>query len=171
MINKEQSIMVSDTSVLVNFLRIERVDLIADHSYEFLVTDHVSEEITDNYPAQLELFECAVADGILRVVSVTDAKAVALFARLSSTGTLGAGECSAIALSVHGGYSLAIDDKRAAKQARSVSSNLKILRTQELVASMIQEDLLTVAEADAMKDTWSDNHRFRLPFNSFNDIL
>lgn len=171
MINKEQSIMVSDTSVLVNFLRIHRADLIADHSCDVLVTDHVAEEITDNYPAQRELFESALADGTLQEVSVTDTEAVALFARLSSTGTLGAGECSAIALSVHGDHALAIDDKRAAKQARRISGNLRILRTQELMVSMIQEDLLTVTEADTIKDTWSANHRFHLPFNTFRDIL
>lgn len=171
MINREQSIVVSDTSVLVNFLRIGRVDLIADHSHEFLVTDHVSEEISDNYPVQQTLFASALADGTLREVSVTNAEAVALFGRLSSTGTLGAGECSAIALSVHSGYALAIDDRRAARQARRISHGLRILRTQDLVVSMIHEGLLTVGHADAIKETWSNEHRFHLPFKTFRELL
>lgn len=171
MINREKSIVVSDTSVLVNFLRIERVDLIADHSYEFLVTDHVSEEITDHYPAQQALFTSALENGALREVSVTNAEAVALFGRLSSTGTLGPGECSAIALSIHSGYALAIDDRRAAKQALRISHGLRILRTQDLVVSMIHEGLLTIRHADAIKETWSNEHRFHLPFNSFREFL
>ena len=42
-------LLVTDTSVLVNFLRIDRMDLIRDLSPRFLVTDHAAGEITDVY--------------------------------------------------------------------------------------------------------------------------
>ena len=34
-----------DTSVLINFLCIDRMDLIARHSHQFIVTDHVAAEV------------------------------------------------------------------------------------------------------------------------------
>ena len=43
------SAIVADTSVLINFLRVDRMDLIARHSHRFLVTDHVAAEVTDFY--------------------------------------------------------------------------------------------------------------------------
>ena len=45
---------VTDTSTLVNFLRVGRVDLLAGlTSYRFVVTDHVRAEVMSSYPAQL----------------------------------------------------------------------------------------------------------------------
>ena len=43
---------VTEASVLVNFLRIDRMDLIAGHSHAFIVTDHVADEVSDRYPHQ-----------------------------------------------------------------------------------------------------------------------
>ena len=34
-----------DTSVLINFLCIDRMDLIARYSHQFIVTDHVAAEV------------------------------------------------------------------------------------------------------------------------------
>jgi hypothetical protein len=62
---------VLETSVLVNFLAIDRVDLLASHpSYRFIITDHVRDEITSNYPEQVERLERAVSATILGVKSV-----------------------------------------------------------------------------------------------------
>ena len=42
-----------DTSVLINFLKIDGVDLLARHPhYQFIVTDHVAGELKDYYPEQ-----------------------------------------------------------------------------------------------------------------------
>ena len=49
-----------DTSTLINYLRIGRVDLLAGLSaYRFIVTDHVRHEVTVIYPAQLSNLEFA----------------------------------------------------------------------------------------------------------------
>ena len=47
-----RAIVVADTSVLINFLRIDRMDLIAAHPASFIATDHVAAEIADTYPEQ-----------------------------------------------------------------------------------------------------------------------
>lgn len=165
------SIIVSDTSVLINFLRIDRIDLLADLSHDFIVTDHVADEITDHYADQRTRFEAARAAGIFQQAAVTDPAEVELFGRLAASGRLGAGECSAIALAVHQGHVLAIDDRRASNQAHRISQDLQILTTQSLMVSMIQENLLDVAQADAIKDEWANHHRFRLTIHSFADLL
>ena len=62
-------VVVTDTSVLVNFLCIDRMDLIARHSYRFMITSHVVEEITDHYPEQQARLNAALAtsfDAFLR---------------------------------------------------------------------------------------------------------
>jgi predicted nucleic acid-binding protein len=43
---------IADTSVLTNFLRIDRVDLLAHLSSAFLITDHVETKITEPNPGQ-----------------------------------------------------------------------------------------------------------------------
>ena len=107
------AIIVTDASVLINFLRIDRIDLIAGHSHSFLVTDHVANEVSDRYPDQQRRFASALDSGTLAPVPVAAAEELRLFASLSATGRLGSGECSAIAASVQRGYTLAMDDRVA----------------------------------------------------------
>ena len=164
------TVVVTETSVLVNFLRIDRMDLIARHSNAFVVTDHVADEVSDQYPDQQRRFASAVEAGALSQESVTSRAEIALFGTLSASGRLGAGECSAIAVAVHRRHMLAIDDRRATTQARRVDRTLRILSTQDLMVSMIGEGLLDIVEADSIKDEWTARHRFRLKLGSFRDV-
>ena len=164
------TLVVTDASVLVNFLRIDRMDLIAGHSHEFIVTDHVADEISDRYPEQQQRFASAVKAGALSQQSVTNPSEVSLFGRLSASGRLGAGECSAIAVAVHRRHKLAIDDRRATIQARRADRTLRVLTTRDLMVSMIGEGLLDIVEADSIKDEWATLHRFRLKLASFRDV-
>ncbi len=50
-------IIIADTNVLINFLRIDRLDLIARHFYQFVITDHVREEITEHHPVQRQMLQ------------------------------------------------------------------------------------------------------------------
>ena len=63
----------------------------------------------------------------------------------------GAGECSAIALAIHRGYMLAIDDRVSVNHARRADATLRIFSTQDLIVSMIREGMLAVEEADRIK--------------------
>ena len=86
---------VTETSVLVNFLRIDRMDLIAGHSHAFIVTDHVADEVSDRYPDQQQRFASAVEAGALSQESVKSPAEITLFGTLSASGRLGVGKCSA----------------------------------------------------------------------------
>ena len=164
------SILVSDASVLINFLRIDRMDLIAAVSYEFIATDHVADEISEAYLEQRVRYQAALDRGAVAQVSLTDPDELELFAMLAASGRLGKGECSAIACAIHRGYALAIDDRRATREA-TARSDLEIVRTQDLIVSMINQNLLSIVEADVIKDEWEQRHRFRLTISSFAELL
>lgn len=164
-------IIIADTNVLINFLRIDRLDLIARHSHQFVITEHVREEITEHHPVQRQMLQKAIEDGIFEEKAVNALNELQLFGKLMSEGRIGSGECSAIACAVCSGFKLAIDDKRAIIEAQKISAALEIIGTQELMVSMISERLLEIEEADEIKNAWEAEHRFKLKILSFRDIL
>ncbi|MBC6404383.1 MAG: hypothetical protein GDA41_01385 [Rhodospirillales bacterium] len=168
-----QEIIVADTSVLINFLRVDRMDLIGRHPASFVATDHAAAEIEDS--DQKRRYVAAVSMGHLAECRVEQLDEVRLFARLSRGGRLGSGECSAIAAALKRNYRLAIDDNCAIKHAREEAERsghwLSIVRTQDIVVELIRNRVLTVQQADAMLADWASNHRFRLKIRSFNELL
>jgi len=169
------SIVVADTSVLINFLKIDRMDLIGAYPRRFLATDHVTGEIIDAYPEQQARYKAALAAQHLETCSVTDPNEVALFARLGPGQRLGAGECSAIAVALHRGLALAINDNRAVnralREAGLAGSKLEILRTQDVIVALIHAGILNVPTADQIKDAWANQYRFRIKEVSFSDLI
>ena len=170
-----RSIIIADTSVLINFLRIDRMDLIGAHPASFIVTDHVADEIADSYPDQQARYNAAVAAGLLDQQRIDDLAEVEMFLRLAERGRLGAGERSAIAVALLRGYTLAIDDTRAIhralEEAEVAGSALTILRTQDIVVELIRGGIVTVEAADAIHVEWATNHRFKLKISSFRELL
>lgn len=165
----ETTIVITDASVLINFLVLDRVGLLSRlPSLHFVVTEHVRAEITDHFPQQLQRLNAAFDAGVIEEISVTDIVEVALFADLTSKG-LGVGECSAIAVAVNRKLTIAIDDKRALKKVARLGYNLKVLGTEQLVVQLIAESVLTIVEADQMKDDWEQNYRFKLSIVSFSE--
>lgn len=164
-------VVITDTSVLVHFLCIDRMDLIARHSNRFMITGHVMEEITDHYPEQQARLNAALADGTLEVVTVFGDVALDLFRILSETGRLGAGESAAIACAIANNYAIAIDDRAAVAQARYIKADLVVLGSQDIMVHLIHSGVLDLAMADEIKDTWAIYHRFRLAISSFSEVL
>ena len=166
-----KTVVITDTSVLINFLVLDRARLLTGvPTHRFAVTDHVRAEITAHYHEQLQRLEQAFSAQILEEITVSDLAEVQIFAELTAKG-LGIGECSAIAVAVHRQLTLAIDDKRATKKVASLGLNLSILTTESLMVLLIKQGALSVDEADAVKLDWEQNHRFRLPFGSFAERL
>lgn len=163
---------VLDTSVLINFAKVERLDLLDAHpSYSFVVTDHVRGEVSEHYSGQFEAVDTAIAEGILRELAVDQPEELSDFGKLTAPRNLGIGECSAISVAKNRCLPLAIDDNQARKRAKRFHSNLVLLNTEELVVSMIQESVLTVEEADQLKLDWETEHRFKLTFGSFREKI
>ena len=167
-----ESQVILDTSVLINFLRIDRMDLLTGHpSYKFAVTDHVRGEICDHYPDHVERLEIALENGDITETVVSSVGELAIFGVLVQDGRLGTGECSAIAAAASRALPLAIDDKRARARAAADYPKLELLNTEALMVSLIRLGLLGVDEADRIKTDWEKNHRFRLMFGSFRDVV
>jgi len=163
---------VLDTSVLINFLAVDRVDLLARHpDYRFLVTEHVRGEVTAHYSNQVERIDAALATSALEEIRVEAVEELALFAQLTENRRLGLGECAAIAAAVHRRHVLAIDDKVARRAALALSPSISIIDTQALMVSLIRSDVLSVQDADVIKSDWETNHSFALKLRSFEDIV
>ena len=167
----DSTTVVVDTSVLINFLCIDRMDLIARHSHSFIATEHVAEEVKDYYSDERGRLESALRSAILREERVESRLLAEIFTSSARSKRLGVGERSAIALAVSKEWQLAIDDRRAAKEALAISPRLGIMTTQDLVVSMIHENLLNITEADEIKHLWSTRFRFHLPIESFADSV
>jgi len=162
---------ITDTSLLVNFLAIDRVDLlVALPASRFIVTDHVRSEVTEHYDEQLKRLVKAIDSGQLAEITVTDLVEVESFARLAATG-LGTGECSAIAVAANRGYAIGIDDRTALKRIAKLYPAMTVLTTRSIMIELIQAGVLSVEQADAIKFDWQTNHRFALAFDSFQDVL
>ncbi|MFO7903203.1 MAG: hypothetical protein ACQESR_29980 [Planctomycetota bacterium] len=161
-----------DTSVLVNFLKVRRLELLTEHPrYRFTVTDHVRGEVIDEFPEQIALVEEAINSGTLEEIRVTDPVELEAFVRLQSVRVLGNGERSAIAVAANRRLPVAIDDRRARREAHRFRRSLVLLDTEGIMVSLIQEGVLDVAEADGIKHDWQQNHRFKLRFQSFQERI
>jgi predicted nucleic acid-binding protein len=169
------AIVVADTSVLINFLRIDRMDLIGAHPASFIATDHVAAEITGTYPDQQARYAAALNSAQITEERVDDPVELEMFLRLAAKGRLGAGERAAIAVALNRGCALAIDDSRAIQRALHEAalgqSTLTILRTQDVVVELIRRRTITVEAADAILLDWATSHRFKLKIASFQELL
>jgi predicted nucleic acid-binding protein len=134
---------ICDTSIIVNFLKINRLDLLGCSSHTFWVSNHVHQEIKIDYPEEQQLFQSALEQLWIKKIVVKDPQELDLFIKLMKNRQLGAGECAAIAVAVCRGYFLAIDDGHAIKKAAVLMTLDRILRTQDIVVELIDENLLS----------------------------
>ena len=167
-------IIVADTSVLINFLKISRMDLIGRYPGRFLATDHVESELADDYPEQRARYQAARSPPICS----THVPSPILRKLNSSNGSDRAyvwGECSAIAVALSRGYAIAIDDGRAIKAAHREAElarvSLTVLRTRDIMVGLIQASVLSIEEADQIKADWETNHQFQLKERTFRDLV
>ena len=161
-----------DSSTLVNFLKIDRADLLASHpGYRFIVVDAVRNEVTKYYPAQVARLEAAFAAGQLfpdQPAAATSIAELAAFAAMASI-KIGVGERAAIAAAKTRGLPLAMDDERAWKRA---GSSLSRLDTVSVMVALIKAGVVDVAAADAIKSDWESNHKFiKKHFSSFAELI
>lgn len=102
-------VVVTDACVLINLIQVERLPVLGDlPGYEFVVPDHVYEEVTD--PGQRQALDDAIDHGKLRKESLTDLSSIELYASLRAS--LGRGEAACIAMAVAQGCMIASDERR-----------------------------------------------------------
>lgn len=108
MSNTNKKILITDTSALINFLNIDRIDLLTLYPASFLITEHVVDEVTIDFPEQKARLNAGIENHTLTVVSVNSEAELSLYNALIKDGRLGAGECSAIAYAINANCCLAI---------------------------------------------------------------
>lgn len=161
-----------DSSTLVNFLKIDRADLLASHpDYRFIVVDAVRAEITKHYAAQVTRLDAALAAGQLlpdQPAAATSIAELAEFAAMASI-KIGTGERAAIAAARTRGLPLAMDDERAWKRA---GAGLTRLDTVSVMVDLIKAGTIDVVAADAIKAEWEAHHKFiKKHFSSFAELI
>ena len=166
-----------ETSVLLNFLKIDRADLLGRHpTYRFVVPAVVQNEVRTkpSYAAQSARLEVAFAAGHLLPDDPAEAISIeelATFAALDSLKRTGVGERAALAAAYIRRLPLAMDDRRAWARTASYSRGLTKLDTVGIVLSLLQSHVITVEEADAIKLEWEKLSFVRPDFKSFGDRL
>lgn len=97
-------IVVTDANVLINLMRVSRLGLLAQiPNYEFVVPDHVREEIT--IPEQRATLDAAVTAGWLKLEVIDDLGAITAFTELTTR--IGRGEAACIAIAAQKGWLIA----------------------------------------------------------------
>jgi len=163
-----QNLLIADSSVLINFLSIRRLELLIGLPYKLLITDVVQEEIQRRH--QSEQIDEAIASSRIEVVTFTDRGDLQVLGKLRSAG-LGMGEAVSIVAAAKFQAVLAIDDNKATKTALKTYPELQILTTQEIIVLNIKRDALTIEQADAIKQEWATQYRFALKIASFRLLI
>lgn len=161
-------IVLTDSNVLINLMHVSRLGLLrAIPAHEFVVPDHVREEITN--VEQSAVLDRAIGDGWLKVEAITDLAAIAVFTELITH--IGRGEAACIAIAALRGWSLASDEKgRFRREAEARVGSARILGTVDVFVLAIRAGLLTIDEADADKFVL-ESRRFKVAFKSFRELI
>lgn len=161
-------VVVTDACVLINLIHVGRLPVLGDlPGYEFVVPDHVYEEVTD--PGQRQALDDAIDHGKLREESLTDLSSIDLYASLRAS--LGRGEAACIAMAVAESCMIASDERRLFR--REVVARLgeeRLLTTVSIYVLAIEAGLLTVEEADLDKDEL-ERRRFKMGVASFRELV
>jgi hypothetical protein len=154
----------TDSDVLINFLHVDRMDLLgALPGHRFTVPVEVDREITD--PAQRERFEAGLGKGLIDKCRADELRELEIYAELPAT--LGPGERACIALAENRGWSVASDDRTAANEAARRLGGMRVLNTPQTMLMAIRAGTLTVQEADRIKLELEQRRRFKMAFGSF----
>jgi predicted nucleic acid-binding protein len=160
---------VLDTSVLLNFVKIGRLDLVEVLAVPLLVLDDVRAEVTR--PEQLAALDAAIGSGAILGEPVVDPVEVGLFAALSSAGRLGQGECAVLAVALTRGMVAAVQDGPAQAEARRRDRHVRICTTEDIVVHAIRAGGMTIPEADLLLEEWRLRHRFASRLTTFRGIV
>jgi predicted nucleic acid-binding protein len=160
---------VLDASVVINLIQAGRLDLLAKiEGYEFVVPEQViALEVT--YPEEVRALAAALEAGWVRRVESTDTVEIGLYADLSAV--MGKGEAACLAMAAHRGWLVACDEGgRFRREAEARIGRERIVNTPGIIMLAIRRGLLSIGEADAIKDVLAQ-HRYVMPFASFRDLV
>jgi predicted nucleic acid-binding protein len=154
-----------DTSILLNFLKAQRLDLLRACTARLVIPAEVRGEV--RRPDQVVALDTALSGGWIVAETMTATAEVALFAQLATRGTLGIGERAVIAMAVSRGWGAALQDKPAREEALRRNKAVELHSTESFVREAIRHGVITYDEADALLVEWRTQHRFRSMLTTF----
>lgn len=162
----EDSLLIADASTLLNFLRVRRFDLVQGLGYRVRIVDAVYEEVQ----SERGLLDDLLHEGTIRTLTLEGAALRVGVTKFLALG-LGNGESFSFAAAIEFNGAIAIDDMRAVRKAKPFTAGVTVVTSTDIVLAGIHSQRLTVEEADLLKTDWEANHRFRLKFRSFGDLV
>jgi predicted nucleic acid-binding protein len=159
---------VVDANIVINLLHAERLALLgAIPEYDFVIPEDVVAEIVD--PAQRTQLDRAIADGLLRVETITELDDLVQYAEFRRG--LGRGEAACLVLAKRHTWLVASDEKgRFQRESVAALGTGRTINTAGLFVVAIRAGVMSIEEADQAKSVL-ERHRFRLPFSSFRDVV
>lgn len=163
-----------ETSVLISFLKIQRLDILGKLDRKLLITEEVDAEINgERYPFQREHLDSHVNLGTIEIVRLELTSTIELKSKMSSLGPFGTGECSTAAKALELNVPTAMTDEAAVRRFLKHYPTLQVLSVEDLFIELFSESLLTVADADLVLPSWSLEAQNPVPnvHSSFADIF
>ena len=161
-------VVVSDSSVLINFLHLGRLEFFARlPGHRLVITEEVDAEI--KRPEQRAELDRMLDLGLIERVPITNLETLTLAAELMAY--LGRGEAASLAVARERDWWLACDEKgRFRSEAIERLGKERLLGTPELFVLAIRARMMSIDEADAAK-AQLERHRFKMSFESFRQRL
>jgi len=155
--NDGRILVVADTSFLLNFLVIDRMDVLAGlQALAFRVPNHVVLEV--EYADEKERLHAALAAGTLSEIEITDLSEVGLYVHLRAF--LGDGESACLAVAATRRWAIATDEK--GRLRREIFERLGedyLLDTPGALIAALRAGVLTVPQAETIRQELA-RHRF-----------
>jgi len=157
-----------DTSCLINFLIVDRMDVFSALSgYAFVIPNHVVAEVTD--ATERIRLTAALTAGVVTEIEITDLTEIALYATLRRI--LGDGESACLAVAATRGWVMAADEKgRFRREAVERLGEAALVNTPGILVSAIQEGILTAEGAEALRAVLA-MHRFVMDIPPFAELV
>jgi predicted nucleic acid-binding protein len=142
-------VVIVDTSCLINFLIVDRMDLFGALSgYAFVVPNHVVAEVTD--ATERTRLAAAMTAGVVTEIEITDLAEIELYVALRRI--LGDGESACLAVAATRGWVMAADEKgRLRREAYERLGEAALVNTPGILVSAIQEGILTAEGAETLR--------------------
>jgi predicted nucleic acid-binding protein len=161
-------VVIVDTSCLINFLIVDRMDLFGALSgYAFVVPNHVVAEVTD--ATERTRLAAAMTAGVVTEIEITDLAEIELYVALRRI--LGDGESACLAVAATRGWVMAADEKgRLRREAYERLGEANLVNTPGILVSVIQEEILTAEGAEALRAVLA-THRFVMDIPPFAELV
>lgn len=149
---------VLDTSVLLNFVKLDRLELLGRVGTPVAVPDQVLGEVL--VPTQRQAVAAAMKRHLLRPLRGMAPEELAWFARFRRDDRIGADECAVLAVAAHRGWTAALQDREAQAAGRRRRPSLRYCETEDLLLALIRSGALGRREARRMLEEWAQRHHF-----------